>query len=240
MGCPFPLKQKNDPSHSKDRKININLNFFKGDSEKMIKKCLLSTAILSTLLLTSGAYASSCSLNGVDFDGLSSEQQQALANVGAACVQSDTSGFKYAEEGYYIINGEKHEAIDIAANDPYDMDGVEATFYGYIGFMLSETPRHEIWGYRFDTSMNAGEIQKMGSSSYVNYANVDIPLLFVADQYNDTVESAKADRIKFYKALNKAKSLEAAVKVTGTFRVFSNTGDLYMRGADIEIIETKS
>lgn len=203
-----------------------------------IKKLLLPLSVFF-VLATSSAYASDCSLNGVAFKNLSQPQIDAMKGAGAECKAKKQGAFVYGQQGYYIINGQKTDAIDVAANDPYDMDGIEATFYGYIGFSMTETPRHKIWGYRFDTELDEGKVQKMGSSSYINYGDQSVPLLFVANQYSDTVESAKADRIKFYKALSRAKSLGAAVKVTGTFRVFSNTGDLYMRGADIEVIQMK-
>ena len=119
------------------------------------------------------------------------------------------------------------------------MDGVEAIFFGYIGNYVRETPRHEVWGYRFDAELDAGEIDEacINCKKFVDYSNFKVPIVFLADQYNDTVESAKADRTKFFKALNISKGYDAAVKVTGTFRVFNNTGNLYMRGADIEVIQ---
>ena len=117
------------------------------------------------------------------------------------------------------------------------MDGVKAIFFGYIYYYFTETPRHEVWGYRFDAKLDVGNIDNR--NDFVSYGDVMVPIVFLADQYNDTVESAKADRIKFFKALKNAKEQKAVVKVTGTFRVFSNSGDLYMKGADIEIIQEK-
>ena len=91
--------------------------------------------------------------------------------------------------------------------------------------------------YRFDAYLDEGKFVK--HLGFVMGGSFSVPLVFAGDQNNDTVESAKADRIKFFKALKKAERQRALVKVTGTFRVFSNSGDLYMQGVDIEIIQEK-
>ena len=119
------------------------------------------------------------------------------------------------------------------------MDGKKVTFYGYIGYSVTEAPRHEIWGYRFDAYLDEGTVQQGYNRVYINSGDNEIPLLFVADQFKDTIEQAKSDRVKIYKALTKAKEYQAAVKVTGEFRNFRNTGDLYVRGASIELIQIK-
>lgn len=185
------------------------------------------------------ANATSCNLNGVDFENLATNQIAALKNVGASCDAPKSGGFRYYDEAYYVINGSKVDPLDVKASDPYDLDGSEAEFYGYIGWMLTETPRHQVWGYRFDSSLDPGQLQGSGKFKYLNITSNDVPLLFVANSMKDTVESAKADRVRFYKALNSAKNMGAAVKVTGRFRTFSNTGDLYFDGSNIEILEKK-
>mgnify|MGYP004024481015 FL=1 len=188
--------------------------------------------ILSTL-----AYSADCSLNGVRFQALSQLQIDAMKGAGAKCTESQIGAFSYGQEGYYIINGQKTEASDVSANDPYDMAGNEATFFGYISTVVYEWPRQEVFVYRFDAYLDEGEfLEHLG---YVRGGSFLVPLVFAGDQNNDTVESAKADRIKFFKALKNAKEQKAVVKVTGTFRVFSNSGDLYMQGVDIEIIQEK-
>jgi hypothetical protein len=185
------------------------------------------------------ANASSCNLNGVSFENLATNQITALKNVGASCDAPKSGGFSYYDEAYYVINGSRVDPLDVKASDPYDLDGSEAEFYGYIGYIVSETPRNKVWGYRFDSSLEPGKLMGTGNYKYLNSSSNDVPLLFVANSIRDTVESAKADRIRYYKALNSAKSFGAAVKVTGKFRTFSNTGDLYFDGSNIEILAMK-
>ena len=191
-----------------------------------------------TLSATS-AYSSNCSLKGVTFNSLSRPQIEAMESVGAKCIEKKQGAFEYGKQGYYIIDGKKTDAIDVAAADPYDMDGKKVTFYGYIGYSVTETPRHEVWGYRFDAYLDEGTVQQGYNRVYINSGDNEIPLLFVADQFKDTIEQAKSDRVKIYKTLTKAKGYQAAVKVTGEFRNFRNTGDLYVRGASIELIQIK-
>lgn len=206
----------------------------------MFKFSHILRTVIAFFAVAGTVHAVDCNVEGVQFSDLSVAQAEVLASKGGQCAAVEASSFKYYDTGYFLVDGEKIDPLDLAATDPYDMAGVEAIYYGYIGYSVTEAPRDSVWGYRFDTTMDPGKVVgDISNPRYLQYGDLNVDLLFMGDQVNDSVESAKADRIRIYKALMKSKELKAAVKVTGVFRNWRNTGALYLAGSSIEIIDTK-
>ncbi|MDA8761168.1 hypothetical protein N9M89_06245 [Amylibacter sp.] len=198
-------------------------------------KNLSIVTILLIFIGVSAVNANNCTLNGVSFSGLSDSQVKAINVSGGKCTQN-TSSFKFGDKSYFVIDGQRQDFVDIQSEDPYDLNMKKFSYTGYISSYIAETERHKIWGYRFDTSVNEGgdyleNISMMQSGE-------SIPMLAIADALKQSNEEAKSERKAVFKFLNKAKSQNAIVQITGLMRNFSNSGDLYLELDTYKIIET--
>jgi hypothetical protein len=167
---------------------------------------------------------------GVKTNTASKEDGKQLKEV----VKPDAT-IKFGDKSYFVINGEKVDFIDIMAEDPYDLNGKKFIYYGYISSYISETKRDEIWGYRFDTSVDEGSTYYEYSKSMGSGESID--LLAIARPNKQTDDEAKRARKSIFKFFNKAKGLKATVKISGTMKNWSNSGDLYLDMETHEIID---
>ena len=99
--------------------------------------------------------------------------------------------FKFGDKSYFTVSGKKQAFMDIIYEDPYDLVGKKFSYTGYISY-VTETPRHSVWGYRFDTLVDEG-------GEYLENINMvqsgeTIPLLAVAEPLDQTVDQAKKER----------------------------------------------
>ena len=198
-------------------------------------KNLSIVTILLIFIGVSAVNANNCTLNGVSFSSLSVSQVKAINVAGGKCTQNKSS-FKFGDKSYFVIDGQRQDFVDILSEDPYDLSQKKFSYTGYISSYISETERNKIWGYRFDASVNEGgkyykSLKSMGSGE-------SVPLLAVANSLKQSVEEAKSERKRIFKFLNKAKSQNAIVQITGLMRNFSNSGDLYLELDTYKIIET--
>lgn len=206
---------------------------------RMKSNFLCSLFTLGITLTATASYAADCYLNGVSFDNLTQTQITAMKSAGAECNEKNREEFTFGKEGYFVIDGKRTDAIDVAASFPSDLMGKKATFYGYIGYYLTEKSG-SMADWRFDTDMDAGSPQKgFGGKVYVNSGDNRVDLLFKGN-LEDGLEETKKKRAAIYKTLIKAKEYNAAVKITGTFSTFRNTNGLYMRGNTVDIIQLKT
>ena len=198
-------------------------------------KYISITTIFLTFIGVSAVNANNCTLNGVSFSGLSGSQVKAIGVSGGKCTKN-TSSFKFGDKSYFVIDGQRQDFVDILSEDPYDLYQKKFSYTGYISSYISEMERNKVWGYRFDTSVNAG-------GAYLENINVmqpgeSIPMLAVANSQKQSTEEAKSERKRIFKFLNKAKGQNAIVQITGIMKNFSNTGDLYLELDTYKIIET--
>ena len=200
---------------------------------------LKSLPLIVFLFAGSTSNAEQCVLKGVEFSGLSGEQVSALTASGGKCNKTGTpSALSFGDKGYFVIDGKKVEFIDIIAEDPYDLNKTKFTLYGYIDSYVQEAKRDKIWGYRFDTKVGeGGEYYKNLKQMGFQTDNDTISLLAIARSSKQTVAEAKEARKSLVKFFNKARGSKAIVKISGTMKNWSNTGDLYLDMETWQIIE---
>ena len=86
-----------------------------------------------------------------------------------------------------------------------------------------------------------GEKMPLPSGSYATQDGVSMEVVdgeVISISKEEVVEEAKSERKRIFKFLNKAKSQNAIVQLTGLMRNFSNSGDLYLELDTYKIIET--
>jgi hypothetical protein len=151
------------------------------------------------------------------------------------------NSFRYASKtGYFVIDNKRYDAIDILASDPVELGGTDdVTFYGYIGYFVDEADRSRVTrGFRFDTTINPGEI----TGSYVTSdMKLDIDAVFMGTPVGEggSDDLWRRERREVVKFLITAAELSAAVRVTGEFKTFRNSFNLYFEAKGFEVLETK-
>ena len=187
------------------------------------------------------ASASECILNGAKFTNLNSNQVNALKKSGGNCIVKkvgSSSGMNWGNAGYVNFQGKKMDYIDFAAEDPYSMAGKPVTLYGYY-YSYFEQNRNKVWGYRFDLNLYPGEdgMRYLKTSGSTKIDVIIAP--WKSKKYPDTYNTLNRLRKENFKVLEKSKSGNGLVKVTGKAGAYSNSGALYVRADKIEVLGFK-
>lgn len=192
-------------------------------------------AALLVLAGTQGASAATdCTLNGVAFRGLTDVQAQAITAAMGVCSRPTAAAARYGSEGYVMMEGRRLSFIDIAAENPFDLNGKPATLYGYYSYMHEQDAFNSV-GFRFDLDVFEGKwlsgLKIMNGTNpkldvVVHYPAVKIP--------NEKVSDA---RRRIYVPLAKAQGGKGLLRMEGTFGVFNNNGNLYFLVKDLEMIQ---
>lgn len=151
--------------------------------------------------------------------------------------KNNSDRFKFGDAGYYIINGERVDPIDLLGSDPVDIGRTQnVEFYGYIGIFTERDRTNVRRGFHFDTDLDPGTPR--GNRVGMNTA-LRLPAIFSGSLHSEggSVDTWPTERGEAFRFLTQARNMSAAVRVKGELQLFSNTLNLYFRAQEFEILQ---
>jgi len=199
--------------------------------------------VVATFLFATVSYASECELNGVKFLNLSKEQTAVLRESGASCQQKNAkkdieNELKFGTPGFIMLDGKKVSYLDLASENAIKLNGKEVEVWGYINYHEESKPFKE-WGYRFDFQIFEGEFYESIKTIKTTEPQISVlvapnKLKSYPEPLTDTLASMRKN---VFKTLTQARMGKALIRVKGTMKIFSNTGEMYISTEDsVELI----